>query len=186
MTGVRGVGGERLAADADAAVVRRSTAQPIVAAVATCLLAGCPGPRTPGGGAGIAPVTLEIGRPGSSLTGVAGDGTIVFAALTARDSTGAPQGPAPSAAAAGAAATRGALTTIEALRPTGGVAPIWRTELAGYGGPIALAGRQLVAAIGGTGSAAGLALRGEPGAVVAALRPEPWRGSWPSTRPTGR
>ncbi|HMG52329.1 MAG TPA: hypothetical protein VK601_02580 [Kofleriaceae bacterium] len=116
------------------------------------MLAGCPSPRSPSvaGGAGV---TLEIGRAGSSLAGVAGDGALVFAALTAHP------------AGASAAAT----TLIEAIRPAAGATAVWHTELAGYGGPLALAGGQVVAALGGAGSVAGLALRGEPGAAVAAL-----------------
>lgn len=101
---------------------------------------------------------VEIGRTGSLLAGVASDGATVFAALTA-----APAGGKPAAAAATP------VTTIEALRPAGGAAPVWHAELPGYGGPLAVAGPQLTAALGGTGTVAGLALRGEPGAVVAAL-----------------
>jgi outer membrane protein assembly factor BamB len=59
--------------------------------------------------------------------------------------------------------------TIEALRPAAGPAAVWHTELAGYAGPVVLAGNRVIAALGGAGSVAGLALRGEPGAAVAAL-----------------
>ncbi|HEY0476306.1 MAG TPA: hypothetical protein VGD37_02230 [Kofleriaceae bacterium] len=110
-------------------------------------LAACPAPRTPSS-IGAGGVTLEIGRAGSSLAGVAGDGAVVFAALAARSP---------------------ALTTIEALRPSGGATPVWHAELPGHGGPLAASGKQVVAALGGSGTAAGLALRGDPGAAVAAL-----------------
>jgi hypothetical protein len=121
----------------------------------------------------VAPVTLEIGRPGNTLTGVAGDGATVFAALTAVPPAGAapPQettttGPV-TTPVTGPVTTP--VTTIEALRPAAGAAPIWHAELAGYGGPLAIVGTQLLAAVGGSNSVAGLALRGEPGAVIAAL-----------------
>jgi hypothetical protein len=52
------------------------------------VLAACPGPRGPSNAA-VAPQTLEIGRNGAVLTGVAGDGTTVFVALT-EQSTGTP------------------------------------------------------------------------------------------------
>ncbi|HEX3481743.1 MAG TPA: hypothetical protein VHT91_42315 [Kofleriaceae bacterium] len=157
-------------------------------------LTACPSPRSPGELA-LSGATVEIGRTGSLLAGVASDGATVFAALTAQlaapqlaapatptspagDPPAAnatptsPANPQPAAnAAPGTAPTRvtAPVTTIEALRPAGGAAPVWHTELPGYGGPLAIAGPQLVAVLGGTGSVAGLALRGEPGAAVAAL-----------------
>lgn len=133
-------------------------------------LAGCPGPRGPAA-ARVAEQTIEIGRPGAALSGVAGDGAMVFAALTAD----APAAAAPSATAAGAAtgaptSARPAPTTaVEALRPSPGASPVWRTELPGHGGPLVVSGKQVIAALGGTGSVAGVAIRGEPGAVLAAL-----------------
>jgi outer membrane protein assembly factor BamB len=45
----------------------------------------------------------------------------------------------------------------------------WGAELDGYSGPIAAGAGRVVAAVGGTGRAAGLELRGEPGAAVVAL-----------------
>lgn len=134
----------------------------LIAPLSLIGLAACPTPRAPSaipaGGA-----TVEISRAGSSLAGVAGDGTMVFAALTAR--------PAPPAAAgtAAPAASPSAITTIEALRPASGATPVWRTELPGHGGPLALSGKQVVAVLGGARTAAGLALRGDPGAAVAGL-----------------
>jgi hypothetical protein len=121
----------------------------LLAAATLVGVAACPAPRSPGAvvQAGAA---IEIGRTGSLLAGVAGDGATVFAALTAQPA------PAP-------------VTTIEALRPARGAAPIWHTEIPGRGGPLAIAGARLIAVLGGTGSVAGLALRGEPGAAVAAL-----------------
>lgn len=97
-------------------------------------------------------MTVEIGRTGSLLAGVAGDPTMVFAALTAQP----PGTPAP------------ATTTIEALRPPSG-APAWHTELPGHGGPLAVSGKRVIAVLAGSGTAAGLAVRGDPGAAVAAL-----------------
>ena len=131
-------------------------------AAALAGLAACPSPRSPGALA-ISGATVEIGRTGSSLAGVASDGATVFAALTAQPA--APAAPA----SATPAATAAPVTTLLALRPAGGAAPVWRTDLSGYGGPLAVAGARLVAALGGTGGVAGLALRGEPGAAVVAL-----------------
>jgi hypothetical protein len=142
-------------------LIARPAARAAWLAASITALAACPSPRTPSALA-VTGATVEIGRTGSLLAGVAGDGATVFAALTAQPANAAaPAGPRPTPAAA--------TTTIEALRPAGGTAPVWRTELPGYGGPLAVAGTRLVAALGGTGSVAGLALRGEPGAAVAAL-----------------
>jgi len=139
------------------------------------VLAACPSPRAPSTAGGVAAATVEIGRAGSLLAGVAGNGVLVFAALTAHGA--APTSPPATAAAAPAAnapsattpAIAVAATTIEALRPSAGASAVWQAELAGYGGPLVVAGTQLVAALGGSGSVAGLALRGEPGAAVVAL-----------------
>jgi hypothetical protein len=133
------------------------TCAPLGAALLACACsaAACQGPRGPSAPP-VLPRTLEIGRTGAILTGVTGTATTVFVALTE-----------------GAAAK--ARTTIEAhaLDPTGvprsdAATPVWHTELDGNGGPIAMAGRQIAVSLGGT-AAAGLELRGEPGAVVAAL-----------------
>jgi hypothetical protein len=140
----------------------------VLGAAALAGLAGCPSPRSPGALAGTGAV-VEIGRTGSWLAGVASDGATVFAALSARPAAPESGKPAAATGAAGTTPVTVPVTLIEALRPAGGAAPVWHAELPGYGGPLAVAGPQLVAALGGTGSAAGLALRGEPGAVVAAL-----------------
>jgi hypothetical protein len=113
------------------------------------LLAACPAPRGPSV-APIAAQTLEIGRARVVLSGVAGNGMMAFAALV----TAQP-----------------ARTTEIAAFPPGATpsAPAWHTELDGGGGPLVVSGGMVVAALGGTGAAAGLALRGEPGAAVVAL-----------------
>jgi hypothetical protein len=148
------------------------------------VLAACPAPRSPGdvrGGTDAIAATVEIGRAGGVLTGVAGNGALVFAALstlapgsgvetgTAADSHASGAGAGMSGAGTSGAAPSGSTTTVEALRPSAGRSPVWRAELAGYGGPLAVAATQLVAAVGGRDSVAGIALRGEPGAVVVAL-----------------
>lgn len=105
------------------------------------LLCACPGPRAPEAPPADA-LTLEIGRDGGSLRGVAGDGTRTYAALTVSSST-----------------------TIEARR---GNRIAWSRQLAGDGGPLAVAKTKLFAALGGA-AVAGIALRGEPGAMLVAL-----------------
>jgi outer membrane protein assembly factor BamB len=91
---------------------------------------------------------IQLRHPGSVLAGVAIRGSTVFAALgTAR----------PTAA-----------TAVEAFAP-GVRAPTWRTELAGFAGPLAVLGDLVVATLGGSGTVGGLALRGEPGAALVAL-----------------
>ena len=82
--------------------------------------------------------TTELGREGSALRGVAGDGRTSFAAIATGD--------------------RSAIQ-----------APTWSTSLTGVAGPIAYAGGQVIASLGGTTEVAGLAMRGEPGAALAAL-----------------
>ncbi|HEX2687920.1 MAG TPA: hypothetical protein VHN14_14935 [Kofleriaceae bacterium] len=114
--------------------------------------------------ASIAAYTLEVGRDGSTLSGVAGDGTAVFAVFSS--------------------AMPAAHSTIEALamsrlpsppqgaQPSAQIsapAPVWHSELGGTGGPLVRSGHVVVAALGGTGAVAGLELRGEPGAAVVAL-----------------
>ena len=83
------------------------------------LLAGCPAPRSPQVDALIAPSTLEIGRTGASLRGVAGDATTTYAATSVAGKT-----------------------TIEARR---GEAIAWHAELDADGGPLARSGDLLVA-----------------------------------------
>ena len=141
------------------------------------LLAGCPAtrsPQPPGLSRGVAEATLEIGQTGRVLTGIAGDGATVYAALTAHASAGSvlpatARSSDDAAARSSDAATSTSTTTIEAIRIASGATPTWRTELAGHAGPLAIAGAQLVAAFGGTGSVAGATVRGEPGAVIVAL-----------------
>jgi hypothetical protein len=136
----------------------------------------CPAPpRGPSSQPPLAGQTLEIGRAGWELAGVAGDGTTVFAALTANP-TGAPMAgagspPGRTAVSSGAAPDAAApMTTIEGFGAAWRAdAPVWRTELAGAGGPLAVAAGELVAAVTGRGTVAGIALRGEPGAVLAAF-----------------
>lgn len=99
--------------------------------------------------------TFELGQPGWSLRGVAGDGRRVFAAIA---SSGTGSGALPAAGSAAPA-------EISAILNRGG----WRTELAGTVGPIAYASGEVVATLGGRGTVAGIAMRGDPGAVVAAL-----------------
>jgi hypothetical protein len=170
------------------------------------MLAGCPGPRGPSAPP-IAAHTVEIGRAGAALSGVAGDGTLVFAALTSRPTNGSTTSAAtsPTAGTAGAstgaasavtasavtastvaastvaastvaASTVAARTVIEALRLPR--AAVWRAELAGHGGPLAVSGGLVVAALGGTGTVADLALRGEPGAAAVALRAATGEVAW--------
>ncbi|TMQ07496.1 MAG: hypothetical protein E6J90_43380 [Deltaproteobacteria bacterium] len=133
------------------------------AALAVLALAACPPVRGPGA-ARVADQTVEIGRPGAALSGVAGDGAVVFAALTVR-----PPDPPSASPASPRGRAAAASTVIEALRPSRGATPIWRAELPGYGGPLVASGTHVLAALGGAGSVAGLAMRGDPGAVVAAL-----------------
>ncbi|HEY0985578.1 MAG TPA: hypothetical protein VGD80_00950, partial [Kofleriaceae bacterium] len=142
--------------------MRRSEARSDDAAIApslilsSCLLAACPSPRGPSA-AEIAPHTVEIGRDGATLTGVAATSTMMFAALTQRaSSAGAAPGPT----------QRAAIEARSVERPD---AIAWRAELDGYGGPVVVAGGHIVAGLGGTHAVGGLELRGEPGAAVVAL-----------------
>ena len=112
-------------------------------ALALLAVAGCPAPHHPEP-ARIAPVTLEVGRAGYALRGAAGDGDRLYAAF------------APLAAAG--------TSTIEARS---GAAVVWHAQLDGIVGPIARApAAPLVFA---TLSQGPPALRGQPGAAVAAL-----------------
>jgi len=120
------------------------------------VLAACPAPHNPSAPQ-VAAQALEIGRPGAVLSGVAGDGQTAFAAL--------------------ASMRPAAKTTIEAIK-LGGLPPVWHTELDGAGGPLCLAGRVVVAALGGAGQVAGASLRGEPGAIVAALDAATGQVAW--------
>lgn len=104
-------------------------------------LCGCPSPKSPTQPAGA--LTIPIGRDGASLRGVAGDGAHVFAALTAA----------------------GDATVIEARR---GSQLAWSAQLAGQAGPLAATKSLVVATLGGR-AAAGVELRGDPGALVVAF-----------------
>jgi hypothetical protein len=94
-------------------------------------------------------LTLEIGRDGASLRGVAGDGARTYAALTV-----------------------GTETTIEA-RSRDRV--VWSEKLRGEGGPIVVAGSLVITSVGGTdigplresnGRSTPIPLRGEPAALL--------------------
>lgn len=113
-----------------------------VAPLAIAVLAGCPGARHARDPAAD-PSTVEIGRDGSSLRGVAADGELRFAALAA-----------------------GTTSTIEARR---GATVLWSAKLGGIAGPLAPHASLLLAALSGTGTLAGEAVRGEPAAMVVAL-----------------
>jgi outer membrane protein assembly factor BamB len=113
------------------------------------VLAGCPAPRSPGPGA-LDRRVIELGRSGSVLAGVAARGSTVFASL--------------------GAARPAASTAIEAFAPGASASrPTWRADLAGFNGPLAVSGHLVVAALGGAGTVGGLALRGDPAAVLTAL-----------------
>jgi hypothetical protein len=107
--------------------------------------------------------TIEIGRDGGSLRGVAGDGVMTFAAVTVTLT-------APAAATATAPKT-----VIEARR---GAQVAWTAELAGAGGPLVRTGDLLAAVVNGTGEAAGVPLRGSPGAVLVGLDAPTGAGRW--------
>jgi outer membrane protein assembly factor BamB len=133
----------------------------VIAAFALgALTAACPGPAAHPRGPGAQPITLEIGRDGGSLRGVAGDGALTFSAIT-------------SAVPATDAGPSGSRTIVEARR---GAAVIWHQDADGSAGPVAVwpkpapdvAGRVFVA-LAGTGSIAGAPVRGEPGSAVVAL-----------------
>jgi len=122
--------------------------------VSLLILGGCPGPRTPSVPA-AAPLTVAVGRDGGSLRGVAGDGTLTFAAIAITRA-------APEATAS---------TVVEARR---GEAIAWSVVLAGDGGPIATTADLLVASLTGSGpigvaAAPASPVRGEPGAVIVGL-----------------
>ena len=168
----------------------------VLAAGVCAWVGGCPAPRRPAPPPppAVAALTLEIGRAGGSLRGVAGDEAAIYAAITspvaAESATSGSTTPAsatfgdsatPPAGAANAGGPEAARaptsanpaqpaerTVIEARRG-GAVAPAWRAELEGGGGPLARTGALVVATLTGTGAAAGLPLRGSPGAVAVGL-----------------
>ncbi len=105
---------------------------------------GCRGPASPQVPP-AASVTVEVGRTGAALLGAAASDSMVFAAIASSSAT-----------------------TIEARR---GQTVAWERELEGRGGPLALSadGTALYAALGGTDTIAGGAVRGEPGAAIVAI-----------------
>jgi hypothetical protein len=130
----------------------RALAARIGAAAAIGLCAGCPAPRAPSLASQIAARTFERGRPDAALVGIAGDAATAFAAFSH------------------APTRRTAIEAIASATASGADAPPrWLTELEGLGGPLACSGHRVLASIAGTGTTAGITLRGEPGAVVAAL-----------------
>lgn len=149
-------------------------AAPAARAVVACLgacLAACGARQSTGSSAGTH--ALEVGRPGAALTGVAGDGATVYIALSAA-APGRPTATSSISPTAAPPATMtdvavASTTTIEAIQVARGASPVWQAQLDGHGGPLATSGGFVFAALGGTGSAAGLELRGEPGAAVVAL-----------------
>lgn len=142
------------------------------ATTALAALAGCPGPKAPSEGA-VAAQTLEIGRDHGALAGVASDGAMTFAALTLPGASREPLAAHAKTRQPGErvvvndAAVGGAYVAIEARDGRG--ARTWRRELHGRGGAMALLGSRVVTALGGSNTVAGVAMRGEPGAVVVAM-----------------
>ncbi|CAN5888836.1 hypothetical protein BH11MYX3_BH11MYX3_29840 [soil metagenome] len=113
-----------------------------VAVGATAALAGCPGPRQPRDRAAD-PSTLEIGRDGTSLRAVAGDGITTFTAVASSDGS-----------------------TIVARR---GGSIVWSAKLGGRSSAVAQHAPFVFASLTGTGTLADRPIRGEPGAMVVAL-----------------
>ena len=130
-----------------------------ITAFAVTLCLGCSGrphgPREPA----LAPLTLEIGRAGAQLRGVAGDGERIYVAMS-----------------------EGPRSTIEARR---GHDLAWTTPLSGTAGPLARTPAVLVASFAGTGDAGGGPVRGEPGAALVGIDPATgsvrWRAALDST-----
>lgn len=86
-------------------------------------------------------LTLEVGRDGASLRGIAGDGQTTYAAFSGN-------------------------AEVEARNASG---PVWRTKLAGTPGELEIAGNLVVAAIAASGSLEDIPLRGQPSAMLVAL-----------------
>src|SRR6185436_13049247 len=134
---------------------------PALALLAGVWLAGCPAPRRPAPPPATA-LTLEIGRDGGSLRGVAGDADATYTAVTSGEAGAertvieARRG-APEVGTNGAAGDRRRATVA------------WRAELDGGGGPLVRSGALVVAAIAGTVAAGGVSLRGSPGAIAIGL-----------------
>ncbi len=107
----------------------------------------CPGSKNPSTPVGSA--TLDVGRDGHSLRGVAGDVGSVYTALTTFETY--PQ------------------SIIEARRDADRGSATWTVPLDGAAGPLVRSGEILAVALGGTERAGGLELRGSPGAVLVGL-----------------
>lgn len=129
-------------------------------------LAGCPGPKAPGSGT-VAAQTIEIGRTGGSVTGVASDGAMTFAALTLPGDLAEQAKKPGELVGLNDAALGDAHVAIEARDGRG--ARAWSSDLRGRSGALALVGNRVVAALSGAGNVAGVAMRGEPGAVLVAM-----------------
>ncbi|HTR52143.1 MAG TPA: hypothetical protein VMJ10_15625 [Kofleriaceae bacterium] len=128
--------------------------------MAVILLSGCPGRAQHPHEAKLEPSTLEIGRAGAQLRGVAGDDDRLYAAMS-----------------------EGPRSTIEARR---GQAVAWTTPLSGAAGPLARTPAVLIAALTGTGDAGGGPVRGEPGGALVGIDPATgavrWRAALDSTQ----
>ena len=97
-------------------------------------------------------MTLEIGRAGAQLRGVAGDDERLYVPMA-----------------------EGPRSTIEARR---GQAVAWTTTLSGTAGPLARTPAVLVAALTGTGDAGGGPVRGEPGGALVGIDPASGAVRW--------
>ncbi len=127
----------------------------LVGLVATSLLVvGCPGSKNPA--VPIHSITLELGRDQHSLRGVAGDPGSVYTALSNFEAH--------------------PTSIVEARR--GSDKPRWAVTIDGTAGPLVRSGELLAIALGGTGSAGGLELRGSPGAALVGLDANAGGGAW--------
>lgn len=137
----------------------------LAALAAMAALAACPRPKSPS----LAATTqvVPVGRDGASLRGVAGDGTLLFVALSAQA--------APAAGGEAAHGGRTATTTVEARRVE---QIVWSAALEGAGGPLVHAREVVVAVIAGEGRVAGGEVRGGPGAVAVALDAKTGAARW--------
>lgn len=120
---------------------------PRLVALTSLFAIGCPGSKGPA--VPVGSVTLELGRDGHGLRGVAGDPGSVYTALTSVDG----------------------LSIVQARRDAdrGSDKTAWTAGLDGTAGPMARSGELLAVALGNTGKAVGLELRGSPGAVLVGL-----------------
>lgn len=138
------------------------TALPRIAVVALAsLLFGCPrGSRGPS----TLPASIEVGRPGGTLRGVAGDASTTFVALALPDepagaSEARPRGLAPPP-------KPGPRSIVEARRD-GRVR--WAIELQGSVGPIARTPSLVAVTLTGSDHVEGVAVRGQPALAVVGL-----------------